>query len=411
MKREVFAFALIIGGLVSAGAAQPVATSTPKKVNAEGRERAFAAMLEGQRHLWLMSRTRSQASQLANATLAKAAFTRALEIDPGLAEAYTALAEIAVSVPPGDAAAAIDLAKRAIAISKDNIGAHRIVARLHTYRSGLNNNQFDASTGRLAVASWSEIARIDSRDSEAWAFLAELYDRLSMPTERIAALRKWQAGAQPTDPGFYRRTLGSSADLRPEAAAFKLGSALAKAGENREAIETLSLVIADSPENTDAVELLSKTIENADAAIASLAIQPLQQAVFESPTSLKLVRLLADVRRTSGRLQEAIDGLVKTSARVAEADRGAAADIEVILGDVYAEEKQVTEAVAAYEKALRTRDIAAIPVAATDREFAIRVFGKIIDVYRTANRLPEANVVRDRARRLLETADLFAVRQ
>jgi tetratricopeptide (TPR) repeat protein len=405
MKIAVLSIALAATSAVAMGQS-PTPRPTPVRASVEARERAFAAMLEGQRYVWLAGRTRSQAAMSTNTSLAKAAFLRAAEADPNLAEAYTALAELAVELPPGDAAAGADYANRAIRIDRNNLGAHRVLAVIHTFRSGLNTNQFNAEAARLAVAQWSEVARIDPRNAEAWAFLSELKN----PKERITALRRWLAGAQPTDANFYRRTMGGGADLRPEAAAVKLGVALTNSGEYREAIEVLSLVVADSPENTQAIDFLAKAVEASNGASVAPAAQSLQQAVFADPTNVRLIRLLAQVQQKSGRLDDAVAGLNRSTERLLAVDRNLAAEVQVVLGDIYANAKRVPEAVAAYERALKTRSIEIVPVAAADRDFAIMVFGKIIDVYRAANRTSEANAVRDRARRLLETSDLFATR-
>ncbi|MBA3769903.1 MAG: hypothetical protein H0X08_05310, partial [Blastocatellia bacterium] len=133
MKIPILAAGLVATlGIATATGQQAKSNSTPTRASAAEREKAFAAMLEGQRYMWLVSRTRSQTVMATNASLAKSAFARAVETDPSLAEAYTAMAELAIVAPPGDSASAVDLAKRAVRIDQDNIGAHRILARLYT---------------------------------------------------------------------------------------------------------------------------------------------------------------------------------------------------------------------------------------------------------------------------------------
>jgi hypothetical protein len=69
--------------------------SNKPPVPRERRELAYAKLLEGQRYIWNISRPRSQTS-LANAVrLAKQSLQKAVELDPTLAEGYTALAELA----------------------------------------------------------------------------------------------------------------------------------------------------------------------------------------------------------------------------------------------------------------------------------------------------------------------------
>src|SRR4051812_45905388 len=65
--------------------------SKTEEISRELREQAYAKMLEGQRYLWGMSRQRGQ-NNSGGVKLAKQAFQKAAELNPMLAEAYTALA-------------------------------------------------------------------------------------------------------------------------------------------------------------------------------------------------------------------------------------------------------------------------------------------------------------------------------
>ena len=86
--------------------------------------------------------------------------------------------------------------------------------------------------------------------------------------------------------------------------------------------------------------------------------------------------------------------------------------MQITLGDIYQQANLFGEAVAAYENALTVRGIAKEePVLEDERDFAMRVFGKIIDTYKKANRPAEAKAVIERARELLGKNDLFAEKQ
>jgi tetratricopeptide (TPR) repeat protein len=86
--------------------------------------------------------------------------------------------------------------------------------------------------------------------------------------------------------------------------------------------------------------------------------------------------------------------------------------LQVSLGDIYAEANRNDEAVGAYEAALETQGIGKDELATDDeREFAMLVFGKMIQTYKSAGRFSEAKATIDRARILFGKFDLFADRQ
>ena len=406
--------AIISVGLLAASVPGQTVVAKPdptpsSPVSSSQREMALAAMLEGQRFAWVSGRTRSQAIMASNAGLAKAAFQRAIDIDPTLDEAYAAIAELAIAVPPGDINVGLDFAGMAIMIDKDNIGAHRIIGRLSTFKSRLNNGSFDPKVGLDAIAAWKEVTRLDPRNAEGWAFLAALYDQMKMPDERIDALRKWVASAQPTEIRFFRQIMGSGEDLMPESASFKLGSALIMVGKMNEAVEVLSLVVADRPNDALAIESLSQALTGADAKSSAVAIQSLQQASYVNPKNLLLSILLAKAQARSGKFGDAILGLGKKAKALSALDPVGTASLEVAAGDLFANAGQISDAVEAYEKALETRGIGNETLVPADmREFAVSVFGKMIDTYRAANRTADATSTIQRARRLLGRDDLFA---
>ena len=385
------------------------ATAANSGVSRERREQALAAMLEGQRYAWSNARSRSQATIALNSRLAKAAYQRAVDLDPSLGEAYAAMAELAIVTPPNDIDTAIELAGRAVAIDRNNFGAHKIIARLNTFKSRLNFGVLDKQYADRAIAAWKEITRIDPRFAEGWAFQAAFYDQMKMPVERIEALRKWLASAQPLELGFYRQVMGPAENLAPEAASIKLGSALVDSGKMAEAIEVLSLVVADDPENSFAISLLRQAVETSDTAASSTAIQSLQQAIYTDPENVALLKLIAQMQAGSGRLDDAAAGLKRSALALWLTNKAGSASLQVALGDIYSKADRLPEAVEAFEKALETRDIGkSATISSEDREFAILVFGKLIQAYRSAKRTADANATISRARKLLGQQDLFS---
>ncbi|MCV4733166.1 hypothetical protein OFB80_35320, partial [Escherichia coli] len=72
-------------------------------------------------------RSRTQSSVSQNVLRARSAFIKAIELDPSLSEGYAALAELSITIPPGDIDSAIEIAGFAIDVDKDNFGAHRLL--------------------------------------------------------------------------------------------------------------------------------------------------------------------------------------------------------------------------------------------------------------------------------------------
>lgn len=389
------------------------AAPKPDDLPRERREQAYAKMLEGQRYILTANRLRSN-SGVANATrLARQALQKAVELNPHLAEGYTALAELAITMPPGDVDEAIELATMATRLEPNNFGGHKILARLYTYKSRLNaGNTLDRPFAEKAINSWKEITRLDPRNAEGWAFLAEFYERTNASDLQLEALRKWVSSATPIETQFYRRVIGDQEDLRPEGGSLKLAAALIRADRMREAVEVLNPVVADSPDNDRAVALMRAAITASDAATANIAIESLQSASYANPESLLLVDLLANALSKANRTDEAVKSLQSASTKIAEKDKVAAAVLQVSLGDILVRSNRLNEGVAAYQNALAVRGLSSTQLATDDdREFATLVFSKMIRAYKEAKRFEDAKAVIDRARQFLGKDDLFADRE
>lgn len=382
------------------------------EVPRERREQAYAKLLEGQRYILTSNRLRSQAGILNASRMARQALQKSIELDPKLAESYTALAELAITMPPGDIDEAISLATLATQIKPDNFGGQKILARLYTYKSRLNNGTLDNNFAQKAIGAWKEITRLDPRNAEGWAFLSAFYDKTDAPALRIAALRKWLASATPHETQFYQRVMGEREELAPEKASLKLGPALLKAGQIREAVEVLSTVVVDDPENSEAVELLRAAIESGDGPGASSAIESLQQAVYANPGNLSLVNLLAQANARAGKMDVAVRVLQDATAKLVDKDKSSAAILQVSLGDLYVKANRINEGIAAYQNALTVKGITSTEIATDDdREFATVVFSKMIETFKNANRPADLKAVIERARLLLGKDDLFADRE
>lgn len=385
--------------------------SKTDEISRERREQSYVKLLEGQRYIWNMSRQRSQGT--ANgARLAKQALQKAVELNPNLAEGYTALAELALTTPPNDINEAISLAMLAVKINKDNFGAHRILSRLYTIKSRLNEGSLDESNAQKAINEWKEIARLDPRNAEAWAFLSEFYKRTNKSVERITALQNWLSSSTPLETRFYRTVMGNQENLSPENASVKLGEALLEAGRIQESVEVLNQAVADDPENPESIELLSKALEKADNKTSETAIQTLQQAIYANPDNISLIMLLAKVQARAGNTADATKFLNDTISKLAEKDKTSAANLQISLGDIYNNSERFDEAITAYQKGLTIAGIDKDSLATdNEREFAIVVFEKIIHTYKVTNRFIEAKKAIDNSRTVLGDEDSFTDRQ
>jgi tetratricopeptide (TPR) repeat protein len=383
-------------------------------VGQENRTLALAKLLEGQRFAWSASRIRARAGIASTLRLARQSFLKAVEIDPTLAEGYTALAELEISTRPGEAEVdeALKLAAIALRVDPHNFGAHRIRARLLSYRSRVASANFDRTLGDQAIAEWKDVARLDPRNAEAWAFLSVFYEKINKPADQIDALRKWLAGATPIDTQFFRLVMGGQANLSPEQASIQLGQALLIAGQTKEAIEILSSLIADDPDNATAVDFLQDAVSSVRGETAALAIESLQQAVYANPNNAGLIELLADVNVRAGRIDDAINLYKVSVSRLTPLDRESASALQVSLGDLFSRNDRTSEAEKAYESALITRGLdKAMSISDDEREFAMQVFEKLINLYKNANRPDDVRAVIERARKLLGNNDLFPDRQ
>ncbi len=389
-------------------AAPPRAIDTPKisetlsknleqigenpNISRERREQAYAKLLEGQRYIWNLGRPqRSQSAFVAASHFAKQSLQKAVELNPALAEGYTALAEIVWRTPPNDVEEAIKLAAIAVKIDNNNFGGHQLLARLYTIKSGLNNESLNSEFSRKAIAEWKETARLDYKNAEAFAFLGEFYKKSNKPAERIESLRKWVSAATPLDARFYRLVVGKQADLSPEYASLELGEALLQSGETSEAVGILSRSVADNPDNAEAVALLQEAIETSDDNSIRTAIEALQQAIFANPENVSLTILLAQVQNRVGKIEDATKILRDTTAKLTDNDEVSASFLQVALGDIYAGANRYNEAVAAYQNALRVRGGDKNELVKDDeRRFALGVYEKVINAYKKANRPQEA---------------------
>ncbi|HKC64839.1 MAG TPA: tetratricopeptide repeat protein [Pyrinomonadaceae bacterium] len=374
------------------------ATPQQPTTERERRARAYSKLLEGERHL-LELRTAGSAESL---RLARQAFQEAATLDPVLAEAHTALAEISFYYPPQDFDAAAREGADAVRIDPDNFGAHKILSRLYAIRSGLREGNLNRQFVDLAIKELKEVARLDKDNAEAWALLGEFYQATGKTEEALSAWANWAAAPPTSDTRFFQYL--TNRELSPDAAAARLGEGLLSAGRPKEALAAIRRAIALNPENTDYGELLAQAIE-AGGIDDKLAIAELQRMVAADPANTSVAELLARIQARAGRIDDAIATLRSAISHQPKGDR-TQQSLRNSLAQLYADSKRYTEAIAVYEEQLKEHGIGNT-LLKTDEEklFAVRTLQRMIDVYKRAGRASDVEAVIDRMRQLLGRDD------
>lgn len=382
----------------AAASAQVAAPSAPPRnvgpgqssVSTERRSAALGKLIEGQRHYRNLLRSRGQSARSLNGERAKEAFRAAVALDPAMAEAYTALAEITLMVPPGDIDEAMRYADSALAVDSDNFGSNRIKARLATIKSGLNDGNRNAEFEGQAVDSWKKVASLDPRNAEAWAFLSEFHRVAGRDADRVEALRKWLSAAAPVETRFYQTVMGNQSDLSPEGAALPLGEALLEMGRPNEAVDVLNNAVADEPDNAEAIELFKQALDLSDSKAAAGAVQTLEQVVFSNSENTAAIVLLARLKLRAGRTDDAVKLLTQSAARLRDAQPDAAAALRAAEGDVLLEAGRIDDALRSYDGALQARGVLkGVLVSDFEREFFVEILQKKINALKVSDRFAE----------------------
>jgi tetratricopeptide (TPR) repeat protein len=334
--------------------------------------------------------------------LAQQAFQQAAALDPTLAEAHTALAELSFFYPPQDYIQAAREAAIATRLDPNNVGAHRLLSRVHAIKSGLKENNLDKKAAEQAIGELREVARLEPTDAEAWALLGEFYYALGRNTEAIDAWTRWVAASTPSEPRIFQY-LTNGRELTTDAANARLGEALIAAGRTTEAVAAIRRAIALSPENREYTELLNKAFEAGGNDSAALA--ELQRMVKDDPSNTATVRLLARVQARMGRVDEAATTLRTAIAARPKGDREQLL-LRLFLAQIFSDALRYADAIAVFEELLRERNIGdSLLSTDDDREVASVVLQRIINLQKIAGRTSDVTATIERMRRLLGPTD------
>ena len=380
-----------------------------ESVSRENRETAYNFLMVGQRTYINSLRQRSSSGL----TQAKESFRKAAEINPFLTEAYTGYADVAwlsfrVLERSSDLEETIISAGAAIKLNPNGFTARRFLAMAFTEKSNLRQAELDLPFAEKAIAEWKEIGRIDPRNAEAFGLLNLFFERTRNTNEQIEVLKKWLGAANPIDSRYYQDVAQSRESLSPDNVPLKLGKALLESGRTSESVEFLSRAVADNPDDERAIELFREAVESGDLQNVDAVIQSLQQAIFANPKNITLILLLADLQLKSGRTDDALKFLQDSMTKISADEESEMADLQVKLGDVYLEKENYTEAVKAFQTALKLRKLETSIVTEEERLFVMSAYEKIVQSYKYANLLTEAKASIDKAKTLLGKDDTFA---
>ena len=357
-------------------------------------------MLEGQAYLSSIQRNVNSA---ANVRLAQQAFQQAAALDPTLAEAHTALGEIAFFFPPQDFDLAAREAALATAINPNNFGAHRILARVFSIKSGLRDNNLNKTYVERAIAELREVTRLDPANAEAWALLGELYKATGRNAEAVDAWTRWAAAPPASDPRIYQ-FITRGRDLSPATAAARLGEALIAAGRTTEAIAAIRRAMSLNPENKEYGELLGQALEVGGGDDNSV-IAELQRMVAADPANVTTLRLLALRQARAGQVDRAVATLRDAIARQEKGDQEQEA-LRETLAQIFSDASRYADAIAVYEELLKDRGIGDAPLASEEqKDFAASILQRIVNTQKLAGHAGEATATFDRMRRLLGKDD------
>jgi predicted Zn-dependent protease len=378
-------------------AAASVATQSPLTPR-ERRAQAYAKLLEGQRYVTGLRGGMS--AQLVR--LAQQSFQQAAALDPTLAEAHTALAELAFFYPPQDFPQSEREAKIATRLDANNVGAHRLLSRIYAIKSGLKDNNLDQKAAEQAIVELREVGRLEPMDAEAWALLGEFYYALGKPSEAIDAWTRWVASSPSSDPRIFQ-FVTNGRELTTDAANARLGEALIAAGRTTEAIAAIRRAIALSPENREYTELLNKAFEAGGN--DSDALSELQRMVRDDPSNTATVRLLARVQARMGRVDEAANTVRAAIAKRPKGDREQLL-LRLFMAQIFSDALRYTDAIAVFEELLKERNIGdSLLNTDDDREIAGVVLQRIINLQKIAGRTSDVTATIERMRRLLGPND------
>jgi len=381
------------------GSAAAQTQTQPALTPRERRAQAYAKLLEGQRYFESVRRGALTEDALHRS---QSAFQQAADLEPTLAEAHTALAEIYLLLD--DLARSEQEGLTASRINPDNYGAHRILSRVYTVKSKLAEGSPDRAYADKAAAELREVIRVHPNDAEGWALLAEFNVAAGREKEAVEDLRRWATLPASIEGRFYQLVTGGR-DLTPDAANARLGEVLLRAGNAAEAVAAIRRAVSIEPDNARYLQLFGEALEANGSADQSV-IEELRRIAAQQPQNTNAVQMLARAQARSGRTDDAVGTLRTAIAAVKPGDDKDRLALQLQLAQVYEDASRFDDAVAVYEDFLKSRNIKDAPLANDrDRRFAVAVLTSIANLRQRQGKTDDAPAPFERMRRLLPDTD------
>lgn len=264
-------------------------------------------------------------------------YSRAIEVDPNYAGAYTALAyakaQQTMSLLVPGLEQAYELAEKAIALDDSDSAAHRMIAAKHL----LNRPELAAAKAERAIA-------LNPNDAEAYVTLANILTKSSKPEKAIEPLRKAMR-LNPNHPADYNSLLGYAYSLMSQ---YDKAISVLKDGLKRITLKGSSIGgIMPS------FVYHGLCLSYCWAGRYEEAISAIEDGLREAPGHPRLVRDLIWVYQTIWMTQESDDSTVWDKAlEIAEALPENSPVRRVALGEVYLFRKQYDESILVMEEAI-----------------------------------------------------------
>ncbi|MEJ7616273.1 MAG: tetratricopeptide repeat protein [Pyrinomonadaceae bacterium] len=363
-----------------AGAAVAAAAAVPR----EKRAQAYAKLLEGQRYL-----IGGGVNDTSLSMAAQQAFEQAIKLDPMLSEAYVGLADIAFFYR-SDFNEAERQAAAAIRVNQNSFGAHRVLSRVLTFKSGLRENNFDKEAWERAIAELREVVRLNAADAEGWALLGDFYLDLGRKQEAIAAFTNWESSPAPLDARVYQLITRMQRDLTAESAAARLSEAYLRADRPIEAYHAIRRAMSRNSDNEEYVGQLYDVVMAGGADDASALVE-LRRFAAASPENAAAQRMLALVQARAGQTDEAVATLQQAVARRAGGPAAGVA-LRKDLAQTLSNATRYAEAIAVYQElAKELGEKSNTPLAAEEgRREAAQILTNLIGLQKQIGRATDA---------------------
>jgi tetratricopeptide (TPR) repeat protein len=383
----------------SSGDSKPAEQQTekPPETQRSRRSQAYLKLLEGQRYYSGIP----QGDVENKLKAAKQAFEEAIALDSSLVEAHAVLAEVNFYLEDFDAAA--KEAQEAIKLAPDNLGAHRVLSRVYSVKSGLREGQLDAKAAALAVAELKEVVRIDKTNAEGWALLGDFYREQGRFEDAIDAYQHWAATPPSNDAHFFR-IFTQGRELSSDAASARLAETFIAAGRGSEAVAAARQALSRNPANKSYGELLGKALQ-AEGGSDPKVVAELQQLLAQNPANTSLAVTLAQALARTGKVDDAAT-ILKTSIEKRPAGDRDGMMLRLELAQTYADAARFEEGVATYEALLADRKVGETGVLSDDnKRFAGAVLQREVQLQKSAEQPEKAMETIARMRRILGPTD------